>query len=144
MNPIELLTLEIPRTIAQINTARKTLSQFLLSSGIHDSLVSPIELAIFEVLINIAKHASSEYVTSDIILNCRLFSGEIVVIIEDYGELFDPTVVVLPNIEEHYRMGNKQGLGIFLVRSLMDSVQYQYSQNMNRLTMRKRLNQQES
>lgn len=139
MRPDETLRLEIPRSIAQVNNARKDVVAFLASKGISESIVTPIELALFEILVNIVKHASSDFLGSNMIVTCQARTADIELTIEDYGELFDPTIMSLPDIEEHYRQGNKQGLGIFLVRSLMDEVHYHYENTVNKLTLRKRI-----
>lgn len=88
-----------------------------------------IELAVDEACANVMEHAyppeDKETLKSQQLHLClRLEFGKFTVIITDHGETFDPSVVQPPNMSEYlaqYRVG---GLGIYLMRSLMDQVDY--------------------
>jgi serine/threonine-protein kinase RsbW len=58
------------------------------------------------------------------------------VVIRDTGKYFDPKEAETPNIEEHIKNGKRHGLGIFLIRQIMDEVIYSYKQGIrNELRM---------
>ena len=56
------------------------------------------------------------------------------------GEGFDPDRIKEPNMAEHVRAGRKSGLGIFLMRQIMDEVTYRFREGVpNRLRLVKYL-----
>ncbi|MGB5288673.1 MAG: ATP-binding protein, partial [Ignavibacteriaceae bacterium] len=42
----------------------------------------------------------------------------------DYGKSFEPESVPLPDLQKYYREHKVGGLGIYLMKSLMDDVKY--------------------
>ena len=58
--------------------------------------------------------------------------------IRDQGEPFEPEAITDPDMKRHVALGKKNGLGMFLMRQVMDSVEYRFDENeMNELCMRK-------
>ena len=66
-------------------------------------------------------------------------SGSVIVItMRDHGKSFNPAKVKEPNL--HADLSERQigGLGVYLMRKLMDSIHYESSKSGNTLTMTKR------
>ena len=85
---------------------------------------SKIALAVDEACTNIIKHAYNFAQDKDIQLNILFHDGKFEVLITDHGRAFDPDRVPVPNMRDyltHYRHG---GLGMYLMKSLMDKVEY--------------------
>ncbi len=88
-----------------------------------------IELAVDEACANVIEHAYPPELhgapkSQQLHLCLKLEFGKFTVIITDHGETFDPSVIQPPDMSEYlaqYRVG---GLGIYLMRSLMDEVDY--------------------
>lgn len=86
-----------------------------------------IELAVDEACANVIEHAyppAGEGCSQQLHLCLKLEFGKFTIIITDHGETFDPSVIQPPDLSEYlaeYRVG---GLGIYLMRSLMDQVDY--------------------
>ncbi len=71
----------------------------------------------------------------------HLENGELNIDIVDDAAPFDPTSdAPTPDIGASIEERPTGGLGIFLVTSFSDSVQYRRQENHNRLTLKKRLN----
>jgi sigma-B regulation protein RsbU (phosphoserine phosphatase) len=62
-------------------------------------------------------------------------------VISDSGKYFDPTNVATADTTLSAEERSIGGLGIYLVRQLMDSVNYERIGGFNVLTLRKKLNQ---
>jgi len=97
-----------------------------------------LETAVDEASTNVVKHAyggKGGYFE----ITCDLEGGEIVVNIKDRGQKFDPSTVPIPDVDadlEHRKIG---GLGIYMMRKMMDSVEYFYNEvKGNSLIMRKK------
>jgi serine/threonine-protein kinase RsbW len=92
--------------------------------GFADEDVSKIALAVDEACTNIIKHAYHFDPRRDIVVHVSGGNGAFVVAIRDRGDVFNPGVIPTPDMKEyltHYRRG---GLGVHLMRSLMDKVEY--------------------
>jgi anti-sigma regulatory factor (Ser/Thr protein kinase) len=99
--------------------------------------VSRIVLAVDEAVSNIIEHAYEEPASGgDIRIVLDVDSSRFEVVIMDSGHEFDPSLVDVPDIAEHVRRGKKKGLGIFLMRQIMDEVKYTFIQGLrNELRM---------
>lgn len=83
-----------------------------------------LELAIQEVAVNIVKHAYAQR-EGRIQMTMRLEEEplRLTILLHDTGKAFDPTLVPQPRLGEL----QEHGFGLFLVRQLMDVVDYQPS-----------------
>lgn len=94
-----------------------------------------IALAVDEAVANIMEHAFSkesgghgkpEEEKIQIILDTN--PERLQVLIRDRGASFDPRGVPDADVQEHVKQGRKGGLGIFLMRRIMDEINYSYKQ----------------
>lgn len=101
-----------------------------------------IQLATDEAASNIIEHAYEGVSNGVLALSCGIVGDGITIILIDYGESFDPSVVPMPNLKADLSERKIGGLGIFLMRKLMDEVHYEPRKDgSNVLTMRKRKKQ---
>jgi serine/threonine-protein kinase RsbW len=102
---------------------------------------SMLNLALEEAVVNVINYAYPEGVCEDIRLTVENKGEELIFVLSDKGVPFDPTKK--PDTDVNKPAGERQigGLGIFLVRKIMDSISYQYSNNRNELTMIKNIHQ---
>lgn len=107
--------------------------------GFDERDVYNIQLATDEAASNIIEHAY-EGVTDGILdLSCGMDKNAITIILVDYGEPFDPSVIPFPDLKADLSERKIGGLGIFLMRKLMDEVHYEPREDKsNILTMIKR------
>lgn len=101
--------------------------------------VFKVQIAVDEACTNIIKYAYSEQ-GGCITLTCELQGNDFVVIIMDRGKPFDPSSVPPPDLEAYLDKRKIGGLGIYLIRKLMDEVNYSFdAKRGNTLVMRKTL-----
>jgi serine/threonine-protein kinase RsbW len=98
-----------------------------------------IQLATDEAASNIIEHAYEGVSDGVLDLSCGMVGDGIIIILTDYGESFDPSAVPMPNLKADLSERKIGGLGIYLMRKLMDEVHYEARRDgSNVLTMRKR------
>ena len=109
-----------------------TMAQLGIRKGIYE-----VQLAVDEACTNIIHHAySSERGT--ITISCELQDNDLVITIRDSGSPFDPSVVLPPDLRTNLEERRVGGLGIHLMRNIMDEVSYNFdSEKGNTLIMRK-------
>ncbi len=103
-------------------------------SGDRDALGYNLNLVLTEAMANVIEHTAVP-ATKDIHITIRATTDELCIRVRDYGEGFDIDEIPLPDLDNP--TGN--GLGIFLMKSLMDSVYYNKAPSGNILEMRKKL-----
>jgi len=97
-----------------------------------------IILAVDEAISNIIRHAYEDFAkgsrTVEVVIQAD--SQKVIFMLKDSGKEFDPTVVTDPNILEHVKIGKRYGLGLFLMRRIMDEVKFVFRSGVeNMLTM---------
>ncbi len=82
-----------------------------------------IILAVDEAVANVVEHAY-EGSRGDIDLQFILDDDRLQITIRDNGKKFNPEMIPTPDIHDHIKKGLKGGLGMFLMRKIMDEVRY--------------------
>lgn len=94
-------------------------------------------LAVEELMSNLIEHGAGAGREVDLALDCE---GEAIVLtFEDRGAAFDPTAQAAPDLTAEVADRRAGGLGLHLIRRLMDEVAYSRVAERNRLVMRKQL-----
>ena len=83
-----------------------------------------LQLALEEVVVNIMQYAFAPGTTGDIVVSAEYDAGRLLFSIEDDGLLFDPTEVAEANVVLPADEREIGGLGIYIVRQIMDRVEY--------------------
>ena len=118
-----------------------TLAEWVDSLGIPDELNMPVNLALEEIVSNVMLYAYPHDKSGQVFVEYTHIAKDesIIFTISDSGIPFDPTqrgdVDITLSAEER----NIGGLGIHLVRQLMDEVTYRREDDKNVLTLRKSL-----
>ena len=111
-----------------------SMSQLGIEEGIFE-----IQVAVDEACTNIIKYAYSGK-GGIIIINYEVKGNDLVITIRDKGRPFDPASVPSPDLEADVDKRKIGGLGIYLMRKLMDDVSYSFdAEKGNTLVMRKTL-----
>ena len=102
---------------------------------------SDVLLAIEEIFVNISKYAYPAGVEGFVWIEMTYAEEirEVTVIFEDCGVPFDPTARKSPNLKTPYKEKKLGGLGIHMVKNLMDCMTYKHIGNKNYLKIEKKL-----
>ncbi len=118
-------------------------ARFMAPFGYRDAALAPFEIAFDEVLTNICRYAWTDAGQHVILVEAFVdgAAGDetVSVTIEDDGVAFDPLTIGVPSLDGDIDERAMGGLGIHLVRELMDDMRYARAGSRNRLTLIKRL-----
>ena len=128
-------------TIPQLNEFIDTIAETI---GLDMSLTMSLNLAIEEAVVNVMDYAYPQGVKGDVTIDVAASDQWLQFIISDSGTPFDPTEKALADTTLSAEERPVGGLGILLVRKLMDSINYEYIDGKNVLTLRKQLTTQTS
>lgn len=109
---------------------RREFSAFLDDSPFPKKDKNKLILATDEAIANVVEHAYGP----ELGLVCVTFmldDEKMTVRVADNGIKFKPKISGDPDIKEHIRLGLKGGLGMFLMRSVMDEVRYSTTSEFN-------------
>jgi serine/threonine-protein kinase RsbW len=122
-----------------LDEIREFVGEIARTGGFSDKDVYNIQLATDEAASNIIEHAYENMPDGILELSCGVNKDVITIMLVDHGESFDPSEVPLPDLKADLSDRKIGGLGIFLMRKLMDEVTYEPRPNKsNVLTMTKR------
>ena len=105
---------------------------------VHRAIVD-VELAVDELVTNTVTYGWSDDAPHEIFVRQRLAAGHWIVEIEDDGRAFDPRSVPTPALDAPPDERPIGGLGIHLVRSVVDELEYRREAGRNHVTLRKRV-----
>ncbi len=111
---------------------------FLKGAGL-EHLVFEVSLAIEEWYVNVVKYGFGEKNIGRVVVRFSLSEGVLEVELRDNGAKFDPHSIPPPERPESVEGARIGGLGIHLLRSLMDETDYKRVEGENILIMRKRV-----
>jgi sigma-B regulation protein RsbU (phosphoserine phosphatase) len=132
-------SLILPNDIETIPQLNEFIDSVAEEMSLDMSLTMSLNLAMEEAVVNVMDYAYPEGQQGNVEIEAMTDGEWLTFVISDSGVPFDPTTkedadTTLP--AEERPIG---GLGIFLVRQLMDVIQYQRDGNKNVLTLRKKL-----
>ncbi len=135
------MTLTIENNVEETAKLYPFIQQFAAASGIDEIILSSVNLAVEEALVNSVMYAYPAGKKGEIKLNAK-WNGErneVSFVLTDCGVAFDPLSVPDADTSSDVEERPIGGLGVFLVKRLMDSVDYRRDGNKNILTMTKRV-----
>ncbi len=132
-------TVKFAAKFENLDEIREFVGDIARKGGFSEKDVYNIQLATDEAASNIIEHAYENMPGKVLELSCGMQGNVITIILTDHGESFDPSVVPAPDLQADLSDRKVGGLGIFLMRKLMDEIHYRPGPNKsNVLTMTKR------
>jgi serine/threonine-protein kinase RsbW len=129
--------LTIDARVGNLNMVVRFISERLEAAGCGMKQQAQMTIAAEEVFVNIARYAYGQGGGGATV---RVSVGdEVVVEFEDCGKPYNPIDKKDPDITAGADKREVGGLGVFMVKKLMDSVEYRRDRDKNVLTLRKKL-----
>ncbi len=127
--------LSIKNDIHEVSRLNAFQKSFYEKLNLEKSLSRRLQLSVEETVVNVIEYAYPLGMRGDITVKMMWNGKSLKIVVVDAGVMFDPTLVETPDtslMAEERRVG---GLGIHLVRKLMDSVNYEREDGKNILTL---------
>lgn len=130
--------LRIPAEIDRMNEVLDFAGSLVDAHGATPQTRTQVRMAMEELYVNIAHYA---YPTGKGWAEIRgsVEDGVATFTLVDAGAPFDPLAKPDPDVTLSGEEREIGGLGIYMVKSMMDEVEYEYRDGCNRMTLRKRL-----
>ncbi|GAA5521866.1 ATP-binding protein [Aliifodinibius salicampi] len=130
--------ISVPASTEYLSKVRNFVANHASECGFTEQEIADIRLAVDEAYTNIIKHAykNDRQKAVDIELGCD--QSELWIALLDTGNAFDPNNYKKPDIREKIKRKKRGGVGVYLIRELMDEVEYQTDESTNTIRMTKR------
>lgn len=127
----------IPSDIAEIPAVSDHLEEAMHSVGFGEEEILDTQLAVEEAITNVIVHGYEDN-PGIIRISCRTTHGIIEVEVEDSAPPFDPLSLPEPDLGSDVSERRVGGLGVYLLRQVMDDIAYRYENNHNILVLTKK------
>ena len=125
------------RSVDELQAIVAATQQFFEASGIDPSIRTHVDLAIEELFVNMVTY--NRATTQDILLQLRPAGPGVEVSLTDYDvEPFDPSRPPAVDIDAPLEERQPNGLGLYLVSKMVDSIHYEYHDRQSRITFLKK------
>ncbi len=131
-------SISVPASTAYISAVRDFVGLYANKFGFSDNEVDEIRLAVDEAYTNVIKHAYQYDENQRVLISIGAVNDEFWVSITDQGRAFNPELYSEPDIKERIRLKKRGGVGVYLIRRLMDAVEYSNMGGTNEIRMTKR------
>lgn len=129
------------RIAARFEQVQKACDFVVEGAGLADDEAFHVRLACDEACTNIIEHAYTGEEKGEIVISWRKENGTLIITFFDYGHPFLPATIPEPDIPspDEIDMLPIGGLGLHIIRQVMDDVQFEFSDKGNQLTVVKQL-----
>ncbi len=133
------LALTIENDLAQLAVVRDQVESFAKRENLSRDVIFAAKLVLEELLTNTISYGYSDKSVQLIEIRLEVRGDQLIISTVDDGLAFDPRTAKEPNIESSLKDRAIGGLGVHLVKNLMDRVEYRHKDGKNHVTLRKRL-----
>lgn len=125
--------LMIAAKMENLDVVLEFVASTLREKTIPEGIIHKFEFCMDEIFTNISYYAYEE--AGDVIIKIEVTSEAVMLWMEDYGVPYNPLEKDNPDITLPAEERQVGGLGIFLVKSMVDDISYAYEESRNKLCM---------
>ena len=131
----DMKKISLAPSLETLPTAFAFFEEQLSGASVSQKVMVQVNTAVDEIFSNIARYSGASMAT----LGCQITDSEIVLRFSDNGRPYDPTEKADPDTSLSAEDREIGGLGIFMVRKMMDEMHYEYADGLNILTLIKKV-----
>ena len=117
-------TLDVPSTTQNLAMIREFVTRVAAQAGLSEVEVGQLELAVDEACANVIEHAYGDDKSKQVMVRAIFDEDTLRIHVIDTGKGFDPTQVQEQDLKDLIAKRKTGGLGMRLIRTLMDEVHY--------------------
>jgi anti-sigma regulatory factor (Ser/Thr protein kinase) len=133
------ITIRLPADVKEIERMNRLVRKFGELHEIPSRTLYAVNLALDEVVSNIVLHGFDAASGQEVVIRIETAGADLQSEVVDGGREFNPLDAQEPDLEASLQDREIGGLGVHLVRNLMDRTEYRREGAKNVLTMRKRI-----
>lgn len=130
------LKIEVTPRLSRLPGLFESVENFGSDNNVPEANVYVINLILDELITNYVTHSVGLVESPKIYVTVKFDDDGLVLVFEDSGPLFDPTVVEIGSDPPQPREADGGGVGLHLIRSYADQIQYTALGGRNRIVFR--------
>jgi serine phosphatase RsbU (regulator of sigma subunit)/anti-sigma regulatory factor (Ser/Thr protein kinase) len=127
----------IPAQMPYLRQVRDFIEDIGTRFNFDHKIINSFKLVVDEACTNVIRHGYRDIKNGQIIVRAIVRRLSLTIVLIDNGRSFDPRQVQDPDLEKYVSIGKKGGLGIFMMRKLMDDIKYNVTSRGNELRLTK-------
>ena len=135
----EQMQFTLKNRLPEIARLTERLGRFAADNELTPSVLHDINLALEEAVTNIISYGYSDNREHEILIHIRIKPGEVIVELKDDARAFNPLTAPQTDVTKPLDQRTVGGLGIHLMRNLMDKIEYLRLEDGNLLIMKKNI-----
>lgn len=128
--------LKLPPSMEAMEEVTAFVEHSMENAGLPMKLIAQLNIAVDEIFSNIVRYSGA----TDATVGVKASNGCVTLRFADNGLPYDPTANVNPDITLSADEREIGGLGLYMVKKFMDTVEYEYLDGLNILTLKKQFN----
>lgn len=132
------LSVTLTNQLTEIERLSAIVDEFGGRHGIPPKVLFEVNMSLDEVLTNIISYGYADALSHDIIVRLSCREGTVSVEVEDDGRAFNPLTAPEPDLTKPLEERPIGGLGVHLIKTMMDALEYRRERDRNILTFKKR------
>lgn len=108
-------------------------------SGVDEETIYDLQLAVDEACTNIISHGYAGLDPGSIILDLELDTDTLTITLTDFGHSFEPGSAPIPDLDAPIEERELGGFGLFFIQQSVDEMQYQVTEDGNKMILTKYL-----
>lgn len=137
--PADALDFPMRNDLPEIGRLADAVDEFCARNGLDPAVAHAFNLSLDELLTNTISYGYDDDGPHAIEVRLVLAGGRMSATLRDDGRAFDPTAAGEPDIDAELEDRPIGGLGIHIVRTLMDAIVYERIGGHNQLTLTRRV-----
>jgi anti-sigma regulatory factor (Ser/Thr protein kinase) len=130
----ELRWIELPAELGALPAADAFVLTAARDARIAEERLWRLQLAVEEAVVNVLRYAYPPGENGTVRIGCAATAGRLLVTIRDQGRPFDPLALEEPDVTGPIEERSIGGLGVFLLRQMVEALTYRRAEGMNQLT----------
>lgn len=135
----QIHTLSVEASTEHLAEVRDFVASHAENIGLKQKTISEIRLAVDEAYTNIIKHAYQNNASEKVNIEIGSDNDQLWITLIDSGKSFDPESYSEPDLMKRIKEKKRGGMGVYLIRKVMDQVQYNRKGKNNEIRMVKNI-----
>ena len=131
--------LKLKNQMGELERVNQFIEEIGEELGLDLEMQMNLNLVMEEMVVNIISYAYPQGTTADIELVAETEGKELKFVLSDQGKEFDPTLSQSADMDTNPAERELGGMGIYIVKNIMNEVTYQRLEGRNLLTMKKEI-----
>lgn len=136
--PSATYSISVQASTEHLSEVRNFVAKHASDFGFGKQDVADIRLAVDEAYTNIIKHAYKNDKKKSVDIKLGFNSNKLWISLLDTGDAFDPSNYSTPDVRKKIKEKKRGGVGVYLIRELMDNVEYYTKGSVNEIRMTKK------